>query len=271
MIEARALRVSIGPKILLDGISLEVRAGEVVAVVGPNGAGKSTLRKVLCGDMQPTGGEVLMDQRPLDDWPLTERARVRAVMGQDSTLSFPFTVLEVVMMGRSPHLKGAEGPRDYEIAREALEAVEAMHLEERLYPTLSGGERQRVQLARVLAQIWEAPAQVSRYLMLDEPTSSLDLSHQHSTLEVARKFAREGVGVLVILHDLNLAAQYADRLLMLKDGKLVASGQPATVLTRETIQETFNIPVIVTKHPHFDCPLVLPTKEQRLGKAEARD
>jgi iron complex transport system ATP-binding protein len=260
LIEARSLRVAIGPKILLDGISLEVRAGEVVAVIGPNGAGKSTLRKVLCGDMQPTGGAVFMDQRPLDDWPLTERARVRAVMGQDSTLSFPFTVLEVVMMGRSPHLRGAEGPRDYEIAREALAAVEAIHLEERLYPTLSGGERQRVQLARVLAQIWEAPPASSRYLLLDEPTSNLDLAHQHSTLEVARKFAREGVGVLVILHDLNLAAQYADRLLMLKDGKLVASGQPVAVLTRETIQETFAIPVIVTQHPQLDCPLVLPTK-----------
>jgi iron complex transport system ATP-binding protein len=268
LIEARALQVAIGPKLLLDGVSLEVRAGETVAVVGPNGAGKSTLRKVLCGDMQPTGGEVLMDQKPLAEWPLTQRARVRAVMGQDSTLSFPFTVLEVVLMGRSPHLKGAESQHDYEIARDALEAVEATHLEERLYPTLSGGERQRVQLARVLAQIWEAHNGDSRYLLLDEPTSNLDLSHQHSTLEVARSFAREGVGVLVILHDLNLAAQYADRLLMLKDGKLIASGNPQTVLTREIIEETFAIPVIVTQHPHLDCPLVLPTRARASRKSE---
>jgi iron complex transport system ATP-binding protein len=258
LIEARDLRVVVGPKLLLDGVSLAVRAGETLAVVGPNGAGKSTLRKVISGEVQPSAGQVFMDQRALNDWPLTERAKVRAVMGQDSTLSFPFTVLEVVLMGRSPHLKGSESHRDYEIAREALELLEALHLEERLYPTLSGGERQRVQLARVLAQIWEAHDARPRYLLLDEPTSNLDLSHQHSTLEVARRFAREGVAVLVILHDLNLAAQYADRLVLLKGGRVMAQGEPRSVLTREIIEESFAIPVIVTDHPLLKCPLVLP-------------
>ena len=260
MIEARHLRVNVGrSKALLDDVSLNVCAGEVLAVVGPNGAGKSTLRKALCGDLRPSRGEVLMNGRPLADWSLMERARTRAVLPQDSTLNFPFTVFEVVLMGRTPHVRGAEGARDYEIAREALEAVEAGHLKERLYPTLSGGERQRAQLARVLAQIWEPHPDHARYLLLDEPTSNLDLSHQHSTLEIARRFAREGVGVLVVLHDLNLAALYADRIVMLKDGRAIASGTPAEVLTRETIKDTFAMPVLVIKHPGSDHPLVIPT------------
>lgn len=261
LIEAHHVKVAVGPKVLLEDISLQISAGEVLAVVGPNGAGKSTLRKALCGDVELSGGEVLMDGRTLSAWTLLERARRRAVMPQDSTLNFPFTVLEVVLMGRAPHLHGAEGLIDYEIARAALEAVEARHLEERLYPTLSGGERQRVHLARVLAQIWEQPADGGRYLLLDEPTSNLDLAHQHSTLRVARRFAREEAGVLVILHDLNLAAQYADRVVMLNQGRIVNSGTPAEVLTHDAIYETFAVRVVVTKHPFMDCPLVVPVPE----------
>jgi iron complex transport system ATP-binding protein len=236
----------------------------VLAVVGPNGAGKSTLRKILCGDLKPSGGEVFMKGRALADWSLTERAQVRAVLPQDSSLNFPFTVLEVVLMGRAPHLKGAEGKHDYEVARAALDAVEVRHLEERIYPTLSGGERQRVQLARVLAQIWEPPAGGARYLLLDEPTSNLDLAHQHSTLKIARRFAREGVGVLIILHDLNLAAQYADRILMLRQGSVAALGSPIEVLTPEAIYETFGMPVVITKHPLLECPLIIPSTEGSL-------
>ncbi len=243
LIEARRIHVNVGSKPLLEDISLRVIPGNVLAVVGPNGAGKSTLRKALCGDTQLSGGEVFMNGRALADWSLLERAQVRAVMPQDSTLNFPFTVLEVVLMGRTPHLKGAEGVHDYEIAHAALEAVEAGHMEERLYLTLSGGERQHVQLARVLTQVWEKSAGVDRYLLLDEPTSNLDLSHQHSTLMVARRFAHEGVGVLVILHDLNLAAQYADRVVMLNKGRMVNYGTPSEVFTHEAIYETFALRV----------------------------
>jgi iron complex transport system ATP-binding protein len=250
--------VQTGGTTLLEDLSLEVRPGEVLAVVGPNGAGKSTLRRAVCGDVQLSGGEVFMNGRSLSDLPLIARARMRAVMPQDSTLNFPFTVLEVVLMGRTPHLRGTEALLDYEIARAALDAVEGRHLEERLYPTLSGGERQRIQLARVLAQIWEKPATGERYLLLDEPTSNLDLAHQHSTLAVARRFARDGAGVMVILHDLNLAAQYADRVVMLNRGRLVNCGTPSEVFTRDAIHETFAVNVVVTRHPFMDCPLVVP-------------
>ncbi|MGB8509418.1 MAG: heme ABC transporter ATP-binding protein [Pyrinomonadaceae bacterium] len=287
MIEARGVSVRIGAATLLENVSLRVVPGELLAVVGPNGAGKSTLRRALCGDAELSGGAVSMDARPLGEWSLVERARARAVMPQDSSLTFPFTVLEVALMGRLPHLAGAEGPRDYEIARAALDAVEARHLEERLYPTLSSGERQRVHLARVLAQVWEhaspsssqlptsslsrtsshsrasSPSQTTsssgtgRYLLLDEPTSNLDLAHQHGTLAVARRFAREGAGVLVILHDLNLAAQYADRVVMLKDGRVARAGSPAEVFTTEAIREVFNVSALVTGHPSMGCPLIV--------------
>jgi iron complex transport system ATP-binding protein len=257
LIEARNISVEIRSKKLLDDISLQMRGGEILAVVGQNGAGKSTLRKVLCGDLPPTGGAVTMNGKPLADWTLNERARVRAVLPQDSSLSFPFTVLEVVLMGRAPHVKAAETEKDYRIAREALAEVDALHLETRIYPTLSGGERQRVHLARVLAQIWETSEGEKRYLLLDEPTSNLDLTHQHGVLKIARKFARAGAAVLIILHDLNLAAQYADRISILKHGKACAFGAPEKVFTAETIQESFGVAVSVINHPFFECPLII--------------
>ncbi len=235
---------------------MEMRGGEILAVLGPNGAGKSTLRKVLCGDLIPTGGEVSMNEKPLAEWSLPARAKSRAVLPQDSSLNFPFTVLEVVLMGRAPHVGGAETAKDYEIARHALAAVEESNLAERLYPTLSGGERQRVQLARVLAQIWEK-SENPRYLLLDEPTSNLDIAHQHSTLKIARRFALEGVAVLIILHDLNLAAQYSDKILLLKAAKIKAIGVPEKVFSPEIIMETFDVGVDIVKHPRLNCPLII--------------
>ena len=256
LIKAKNITVQINSKKLLDDVSVEMRGGEILAVLGPNGAGKSTLRKILCGDLIPTSGEVSMNGKPLAEWSLPERAKSRAVLPQDSSLNFPFTVLEVVLMGRAPHVSGAETAKDYEIARLALAAVEESNLAERLYPTLSGGERQRVQLARVLAQIWEK-TENPRCLLLDEPTSNLDLAHQHQTLKLAEKFARENVAVLVILHDLNLAAQYADRILLLKNGAMTAFGTPAEILTTATVAATFDVAVSVIGHPHFDCPLIV--------------
>jgi iron complex transport system ATP-binding protein len=256
LIEARNITVEIHTKKLLDDVSLEMRGGEVLVIVGANGAGKSTLLKVLCGDLIQTSGEVLMNGKSLENWTLNERAKIRAVLPQDSSLNFPFTVLEVVLMGRAPHVAGAESERDYDIARAALRAVDALDLEERIYPTLSGGERQRVHLARVLAQIWER-TDSPRYLLLDEPTASLDLTHQHATLKIARQFAVKGAAVLIILHDLSLAAQYADRILILKEGKVSALGVPEEVFTPETIQNAFGVKVSVIRHPHFDCLLIV--------------
>jgi iron complex transport system ATP-binding protein len=258
MLEARNISVMIGPKKLVDDVSFSVSEGEVVAIIGPNGAGKSTLLRTLTGDTKPASGTVHMGDKPLNDWSRRDRARVRGVLAQQTVLTFAFTVLEVVLMGRSPHLTRGETQRDYEIAFDALEACHVIDLVERLYPTLSGGEQQRVQLARVLAQIWEPNNLGTRYLLLDEPTNNLDLAHQHSTLQVARQLAADGVAVLAILHDLNLAAQYADRIVVLHEGKNLMTGTPRQVLTPETIEHAFQIPVTVVPHPNLDCPLIVP-------------
>lgn len=250
------LSVQIGEHALITDVSLTIAPGEVLAVVGPNGAGKSTLLKVLAGEMQQTTGTVTIQDRPLSKWRKRELAQVRAVLPQSSTLSFGFTAHEVVLMGRTPHLSGGESREDHAIVTEAMRLTRTDHLADRTYTTLSGGECQRVQLARILAQIWQGEG--SRYLLLDEPTNNLDLSHQHATLSIARQFAARGVGVLAVLHDLNLAAQYADRILVLKDGQTLAEGRPQTVLTPQTIQQAFDLPVMVQAHPCFDCPLIIP-------------
>ena len=255
MLAARDLHVHAGRSRLLTGVSLAVPGHAVVAVVGPNGAGKSTLVKALCGDLRPAAGEVSLNGRRLRDWAPGERARMMAVLPQESSLTFPFTVLEVVLMGRTPHEPG--GRRDTDIARAALEATGMSAFEQRIYPTLSGGERQRVHLARVLAQVWEEPARGRRYLLLDEPTASLDLAFQHRTLEAVRRFAAAGAGVLAVLHDLNLAAQFADRIVVLRDGRQLASGCPHDALTPGVIEAAFAYPAMVLPHPTRPCPLVV--------------
>lgn len=255
MLAIRNAHVRVGRSPLLTDVSLDVASGEVVAVVGPNGAGKSTLLKVLCGDVIPSRGEVALNGRLLQAWRRRERARVMAVLPQESTLAFPFTVLEVVMMGRTPH--NPDGQRDHTIARAALDAAGVSAFEQRIYPTLSGGERQRVHVARVLAQVWEAPTHGPCYLLLDEPTANLDLAYQHHTLETFRQFAAKGAGVLAVLHDLNLAAQFADRMVVLRDGHQLASGCPQAVLTPGTIRAAFDFSATVLPHPSRSCPLVV--------------
>ena len=255
MLTARNLHVRVGRSRLLTDVSLTVAGGEIVAVVGPNGAGKSTLLKALCGDITPTRGAVALNGRRLQAWPRRERARIVAVLPQDSTLAFPFTVLEVVLMGRTPHDSGNR--QDQAIARAALNAAGMSAFEQRIYPTLSGGERQRVHVARVLAQVWEESGDGPRYLLLDEPTASLDLAYQHHTLETVRQFAAKGAGVLAVLHDLNLAAQFADRIVVLRDGHQLACGCPQAVLTPGIIQAAFAFSATVMPHPSRACPLVV--------------
>ncbi len=242
MFEARNVSVERGRRTILNGVTASFSPGEVVGLIGPNGAGKSTLLKAMCGEagMQ---GSIIVDGRDVKTVKPAELARRRAVLSQHSELNFPLTAFEVVMLGRNPHIVGRERGIDREIVREALELVDATHLSAQLYPTLSGGERQRVQLARVLSQIWEKPPEGSRYLMLDEPTSSLDLAHQHLTLEIARKFAEQQTGVLIVLHDIALATAFCDRVYMLKGGRVHSFGAPRAILTRDSILDVFNFDI----------------------------
>ncbi len=267
MLAAYDLSVRVGNAALLSHVSAAVVPGQVLAVVGPNGAGKSTLLRALAGDRTPTEGEVMLDGRALTQWRAADMARIRAVVLQHSGLDFAFTALEVVLLGRTPHAGRVSRARDLAIATAALTAADAATLRSRTYPTLSGGERQRVQFARALAQIWDAPGGAARYLLLDEPTAALDLAHQHRTLQRARDWARRGAGVFVVLHDLNLAAAYADRILMLSRGRAVALGTPADVLRPDLIEQVFGVAVALAEHPDAAGPLIIARAADRRAAA----
>jgi len=253
MLAGNDLTVRRGSITALQGVSLQLRAGQVFGVLGPNGAGKSTLLAALSGELKPSAGHVLLQGRALADWPDVERARCLAVLPQSSTLNFAFRVSDVVAMGRLPHRTG--GRADAAIVEAALAAADAQHLAARSYLKLSGGERQRVHLARVLAQLW--PGGPGRVLLLDEPTSMLDPAHQHSILQTVRGFAAQGGAALVILHDLNLAARYCDRLLLLKNGCPQAEGSVDEVLRAEQLQAVFGLEVLVQRHPERGHPLII--------------
>ncbi len=268
MLETNQLTVKIGKKIILADITLEIKPGELLAVIGPNGAGKSTLLKSLCGEIKQTAGTVLMNGKKIESWSSLERAACCAVLPQRSNLSFPFSVLDVILMGRSPYYHSTNRQIDHQIVNQILALTGIAMLKQRIFTTLSGGERQRVQFARILAQIWQPVSAQSRYLLLDEPTSALDLSCQHDCLGIARQFAKEqGVGVLAILHDLNLAALYADRIAILQSGHLVAVDIPSKVLNEPLIKRVFNYAVAVQKHPlNLDYSLVIPMNRQMVDK-----
>ncbi len=255
MIHAHDVSVVRGRRHLLDHVSLRLEPGRFTVVIGPNGAGKSTLLKVLSGELVPDGGKVTYQDRPIRDLSAVALAAERAVLPQSTALSFPFTALEVVRMGAIAHGSLEPGKE----ARQALVRVGLAGFDGRSYNALSGGEQQRVQLARVLAQM---PDPLSggrpRAIFLDEPTASLDIGHQISVLELARDFARRGGAVLAILHDLNLAAEFADHLAVLHQGRLVAEGSVTATLTDQTVSAVYGITGAVGRVPTQGMPYVLP-------------
>ncbi|MFI6468827.1 heme ABC transporter ATP-binding protein [Streptomyces sp. NPDC050516] len=253
-LEASELRVELGGRPVLDGVGLQVRAGEVVALVGPNGAGKSTLLAALAGDVPANSGGVRIDGRPLAGRPAPELALRRAVLPQQASLSFPFAVEEVVRMGRAPWAGTVREDEDDAVVADAMAATEVTGFAGRPFDALSGGERARVALARVLAQ--RAPV-----LLLDEPTAALDLRHQELVLRICRERARAGDAVVVVLHDLGLAAAYADRVAVLHGGRLAAEGPPREVLDAELIGRVYRQPVEVLAHPRSGTPLVVPRRD----------
>lgn len=251
--EARGLRVRLGQRPVLDSIDLTARAGEVLALVGPNGAGKSTLLAALAADLPAEQGEVRIDGRPVTDWSPAELALRRAVLPQSATLSFPFPVADVVRMGRAPWAGTERADEDDPAVASAMAATEVTEFAERPFSALSGGERARVALARVLAQ--RAPL-----LLLDEPTAALDLRHQELVLRICRERAAAGDAVVVVLHDLGLAAAYADRAAVLHGGRIAVVGPPAGVFTGELLGEVYRQPVEVFPHPRTGAPLVVPAR-----------
>ncbi len=249
------MSVEIEERQLVDCVSFGVEPGEVLAIIGPNGAGKTTLLRAISGDLQPSEGPAQFNDRPLADWTPSERALALAVLTQANPLSFAFTVSEVVGLGRSPHSTGVI--IDERVCRAAMEALDVIHLAGRLYPSLWGGEKQGVQLARVMAQIWRPNSSAGRLLLLDEPVTSLDLGHQRQLMQAVRTFADSGVGVVMVVHDISLAAAYSDHLLAMKEGQRVAYGTPEQVVTKALIGELFDTQVEVITHPHSGKPVVL--------------
>ncbi|MET7849412.1 heme ABC transporter ATP-binding protein [Streptomyces avermitilis] len=251
--EARALHVHLGPRAVLTGIDLTVRAGEVLALVGPNGAGKSTLLAALAADLAPERGEVRICGRAARTWPPAELALRRAVLPQSAGLTFPFPVEEVVRMGRAPWAGTPREDEDDAVVARALAATETTGFAARPFPALSGGERARVALARVLAQ--QTPL-----LLLDEPTAALDLRHQELVLRLCRERAAAGDAVVIVLHDLGLAAAYADHVAVLHDGRVAAHGPPADVFEAALLTRVYRQPVEVLSHPRTGAPLVIPER-----------
>ncbi|MDP9836506.1 iron complex transport system ATP-binding protein [Neorhizobium huautlense] len=260
MILAENLTVSRGGRNLITSVDIELRPGCFTVVIGPNGAGKSTLMKVLSGEMQPDAGFVTYHGKDLQTCRPEDLAKCRAVLPQATQLAFPFTALEIARMGAVAH--GALDPTGQ--AKKALTRVGLHGFERRPYPSLSGGEQQRVQFARALAQVPTAVSDgVPNALFLDEPTASLDLGHQISVLETARDFASAGGIVLAILHDLNLAAEFADHLVVLHGGRVIKAGVCTDTITDDVIAKVYGIGGAVGRLPAAHMPYVLPQSRHR--------
>lgn len=241
MLRLKGAGFQAGRRQILRGVDVAVRPGSLTALIGPNGAGKSTALSLLAGDVAPSTGVAMLDGRPLADYSALALAQRRAVMRQGGDIAFAFTVAEVVAMGRAPHAAAGNPSADREAVAAALAAADLQGLGGRPVGLLSGGERQRVQFARALAQTIGLEGR--GYLLLDEPTASLDLRHQHDLLARARRAARQGLGVLAVLHDLNLAAAYADEVVVLHEGERVAGGPSADVLQPEILSGVFDVPL----------------------------
>ena len=251
-LKATRVSYSVRDKPLVKDVDLDIRPGELLAVVGPNGAGKSTLCGILAGDLPPTEGEVEICGRPLRGLKPGDLARLRSMLSQHTVLRFPFTAQEVALMGRHPHIPLWKSPTeaDYSQVETAMRSLQVLHLSERIYSTLSGGEQRRVSIARVLAQ--DTPV-----VLLDEPSSALDIGHQELVMTLCRRLADEGRCILAVLHDLNLAGAYADRVMVMSGGEVAAVASPAEALRPELLASVFHQEVLVIPHPQTNRPVVL--------------
>lgn len=238
MLEVKDLSVSYGSRHILKKVNLKAREGEVIGIVGPNGSGKTTFLKSIVKYLKPDAGSICINEKNINDMDNRQIAKNVAVVSQIVSIGFDFTVRDIVLMGRTPYISGAERPEDIKIAEDAMKRTNTYDFRERMVTQLSGGELQRVIIARALAQ-------TPRILLLDEPTSHLDIAHQVEIFDLVREAANGGLTVIAVIHDLNLAAHYCDRICMLKGGEIVCIGQPKAVFTEENIQHTFNIPVEV--------------------------
>lgn len=261
MLSADNIEVTLGTSPILHGIDMVAQAGQVTAIVGHNGSGKTTLLRAMTQEA-PYTGTIRLDGKDIASFKPWQLATRRAVLPQASRIAFPFTVLEVVRLGL---LAGRDGARKT-LPQEALARVGLAGFEGRFYQELSGGEQQRVQLARVLSQVWEPMEEGKpRWLFLDEPVSSLDIGHQLEVMDIARTYARGGGGVIAVMHDLNLTAMFADHVVLLAQGRLLASGPPAKVMTDATLSRAYGCNLLVNATPSGDATYILPHLARHAG------
>ncbi|MDH7795048.1 MULTISPECIES: heme ABC transporter ATP-binding protein [unclassified Beijerinckia] len=257
IIEAERACYAIRGQTIVDNVSLSIDKGELVVILGPNGAGKTTLLRMLTGEYKPTSGVARLGGVAIGEMAPVALARRRAVMTQASHLMFPYSVLEVISFGL--HAANQQSPQAATAIERSIDLGDVRHLIDRNYQTLSGGEQQRVQFARAICQILACrEAGSDQALFLDEPTSNLDLKHQIMIMSAARTLCREGVAVCAVLHDINLAAACADRIVMMKKGRVERVARPAEAITHATIREIFDIDLTVLSADARGRPYIVP-------------
>jgi iron complex transport system ATP-binding protein len=257
MINAEQIKYSIGQKNILNNISIQFLPGTCNLIIGPNGSGKSTLIKLLSGELENYEGRVMYNDTDIKTYTKQGLAATRAVLSQQTELSFPMTVEEVVMLGRNPHFEFNPTRKDTDIVQEVIALLDLNSFIHRNYQNLSGGEKQRVHYARVLAQIWDQPKGEHRYLFLDEPLNNLDLYYQQSFLSIAISLLNETTTLIGVVHDINIAMRYADELFFLKEGELIKNGAPEKIVDAILIKEVFNIDTQIITHPSSRKPIVI--------------
>ncbi len=264
MIQVNDIHYAAGRKKILQQVSFTALPGEFTVLLGPNGAGKSTLLRLLSGDKQPQSGSIQLNGRNLQRYSTAELACCRAVLTQHYALSLPFTCEEVVLMGRYPHFKQSPAALDKKIVADCMEEMQVSTFSNRQFGTLSGGEQQRVQLARVLAQLYGTTGMHHKILLLDEPTASMDYLQQQLCMNKAKEVARQNSCVIVVLHDLNLAAQFADRIILLKQGRIFTQGTPHTVLQPGIIRSVYGVEVNILQHEQYAFPFIVPALHPKI-------
>jgi iron complex transport system ATP-binding protein len=239
---------------ILDSVDVQLEYGEFLAIVGPNGAGKSSLLNVLANEVK-SKQQILFKDKNISEWSVKELSKHKAKFSQHNSNDIPLEVKDVVMMGRYPYFDAQPKKEDHEAMNKMMYETDVFHLKGREYNTLSGGEKQRVHLSRVMAQLQNEIAH--KLLFLDEPLNNLDVKHQYKALEIIKNFTKKANSAIVVLHDLNLAAQYADKILLMKSGRVAAYGTPEEVFTAEKISEAYNFPCTVCDHPITHNPMII--------------
>lgn len=256
MLKLQDIHYKVGEKQILSNMNIQFAPGELHMIMGPNGSGKTSLIKIASGQIENYSGQVLLDNQFIHEIPAPTLATYRSYLSQQNNIPFPLKVTELIQMGRYPHYEYQASKKDMEIVKEVIDKLEITHLQNRDFNTLSGGEQQRVQFARVLAQVWEKVANNNRYLFLDEPLNNLDIQYQKYLLQTIRKFINADIVVIMIVHDMNWALAYADKVYFLNEGALVAGGKPAEIITSQLIAEVFKIDAQIIKVPGQEHPVV---------------